>query len=98
MRQTETAAKRQSESSPPVVIPPIAEQEGLTPAELRGLADATGKKIHLHNSDPYIYGWEKTECGRRVQPGMLITVHGVDAATCESCRNVYDFGNLRGAC
>jgi len=81
----------------PVDIPPIDEQEDLTPAELRELAETAGKKIHLHNSDPYINGWDKTDCGRRIKPGMLITVHGVDAATCESCRNMYDFGNLQRA-
>lgn len=56
----------------------------------------TSPKVHLPCSDPYSRtdGWERTECGRRIAETTLVTDKGIEAATCESCRNLYDFGTL----
>lgn len=83
---------------PPASVPTFSEQEDLTPSQLRELGARLGRKIHMHNSDPYLYGWGKTDCGRRLKPGMLITIHGIDTATCEACREMRDFGYIRRAC
>ena len=52
------------------------------------------RKVHLEEVDGYVYGWNRTMCGRRITDRILTTPDGVDAATCESCRNLYDFGTL----
>ena len=54
------------------------------------------RKIHLPCRDPYTRrdGWRRTECGRVIGDKTRITEHGVDAATCETCRTMYDFGVL----
>lgn len=53
-------------------------------------------KVHLPCSDPYGRqdGWNRTECGRQITETTRVTDQGVEAATCESCRSLYDFGTL----
>ena len=52
-------------------------------------------KIHLPQTDCYANGgWNKTECGRVIKPTTRVTDQGVEHATCEACKNMYDFGVL----
>lgn len=49
------------------------------------------RKTHLWNDN---IDSDRTACGRRVTAETVVEERGVEAATCSTCRTMYDFGRL----